>query len=140
MHKLMDIYVSIRQNSQGMQKVVFTHQGKVIDTDTFVFNEPIVNFHYDTSIKENILVLKNPVLNTIIFLQTPLLQTQTWNVGNYCGDLVVCTKINSKINYMFDTAFSVQTQTQTQVSQSNVIFPLKPPENIVKRKRRKKYN
>lgn len=135
MHKIMEIFVSIKQNSEGMQKVLFTHQGKIIDSDTFVFDGPIVVFHFDSNIKENVLILKNPVLNTILFLQTPFVETQTWNIGNYAGEVVVCTKINSKINYMYDTAFSVNSLTS-----SNVIFPLKPPENIIKRKRRKKYS
>lgn len=138
MRKLMEIYVSIKENSQGVQKVIFTYEGKVIDTHSFVFNEHIVNFHFDDTIKENILILKNPVLNTILFLQSISIGTQTWNIGHYCGDLVVCTKINSDINYMYDTAFSVKTE--TPISTNNVIFPLKPPENFVKRKRRKKYN
>ena len=137
MLKVMEIFVSIKQNSQGLQKVVFTYQGKVIDYDTFVFNEPDVIFNFDNSIRENVLILKNPVLNTILFLQTTPIGTQTWNIGNFCGDFVVCTKINSKINYMYDTAFSVHKE--TQFTQSNVIFPLKPPENVVKRKRRKKF-
>lgn len=127
----MDIFVKIIDTDND-KKVAFFYNDKIIDNDVFQINKKQVNFTFDNISTEcEPILLKSVYNNRIIFRQNYNSFTTTWNVYDFLGEFKVTTA-RWGYKYINDTIFKVVPEPL-----KNVLFPLKPPQELIKVKRRK---